>query len=171
MKGFPKRTLRLAKLEAGKEAEQWLELRRRLTIKTGSLHEGLTLVQRDRNAAWFARPGGVRLLICSEIGGEGRNSRFARHLVLFDLPLNPELLAQRIGRLDHIGQTADIQNRATALRQSALKEMNRLLGREVQRLQTLQKVNDHVRPQEIKLAQAQQEELATTLQQSSPVTG
>ena len=55
---------------------------------------------------------------------------------------------------------------AAALRQSALKEMNHLLGHEVQRLITLQQVNDHVRPQEIELAQAQQEELATTLQQS-----
>ena len=84
-------------------------LRRHLTIKTGIFHEGLTLVQRDRNAAWFAEPDGARLLICSEIGSEGRNFQFAHHLVLFDLPLNPELLEQRIGRLDRIGQTEDIQ--------------------------------------------------------------
>jgi len=84
-------------------------LRRHLTIKTGIFHEGLTLLQRDRNAAWFAEPDGARLLICSEIGSEGRNFQFAHHLVLFDLPLNPELLEQRIGRLDRIGQTADIQ--------------------------------------------------------------
>ena len=167
MKGFPKRTLRLAKLESGTEAEHWLDhvstefavdagdtklqasldlakdprvlwlvkllqeldpqkvlvitrtiekaeaideaLRRHLTIKTGIFHEGLTLLQRDRNAAWFAEPDGARLLICSEIGSEGRNFQFAHHLVLFDLPLNPELLEQRIGRLDRIGQTADIQ--------------------------------------------------------------
>jgi len=84
-------------------------LRRHLTVKTGIFHEGLTLVQRDRNAAWFAEPDGARLLICSEIGSEGRNFQFAHHLVLFDLPLNPELLEQRIGRLDRIGQTEDIQ--------------------------------------------------------------
>jgi ATP-dependent helicase HepA len=84
-------------------------LRRHLTVKTGIFHEGLTLLQRDRNAAWFAEPDGARLLICSEIGSEGRNFQFAHHLVLFDLPLNPELLEQRIGRLDRIGQTADIQ--------------------------------------------------------------
>jgi ATP-dependent helicase HepA len=84
-------------------------LRRHLAIKTGVFHEGLTLVQRDRNAAWFAEPDGARLLLCSEIGSEGRNFQFAHHLVLFDLPLNPELLEQRIGRLDRIGQTQDIQ--------------------------------------------------------------
>ncbi len=83
-------------------------LRCHLTIKTGLFHEGLTLLQRDRDAAWFAEPEGARLLICSEIGSEGRNFQFAHHLVLFDLPLHPELLEQRIGRLDRIGQTEAI---------------------------------------------------------------
>lgn len=67
-------------------------------------HEGLSLLQRDRNAAYFAEPDGARLLICSEIGSEGRNFQFAHHLVLWDVPENPELLEQRIGRLDRIGQ-------------------------------------------------------------------
>jgi len=58
------------------------------------------------------------------------------------------------------------ETQAAVLRESALKEMNLLLGHEVQRLQTLAQVNDHVRPQEIKLAQTQQEELTMALQQS-----
>jgi ATP-dependent helicase HepA len=58
------------------------------------------------------------------------------------------------------------ETRAAALRESALKEMNCLLGHEVERLQTLARVNDHVRPQEIRLARAEQEELATTLKES-----
>ncbi|WOK05470.1 RNA polymerase-associated protein RapA [Imperialibacter roseus] len=78
-------------------------------IKVGVFHEDLTIVQRDRNAAWFAEPDGARLLMCSEIGSEGRNFQFAHHLILFDLPAHPELLEQRIGRLDRIGQTEDIQ--------------------------------------------------------------
>jgi ATP-dependent helicase HepA len=176
MKGFPKRTARLSRLDPGVEAEHWLDrvsaefaedagdnqlqaaldlakdprvlwlvqllqtldsqkvlvisrtlekaealdeaLRRHLSIKTGVFHEGLTLLQRDRNAAWFAEPGGARLLICSEIGSEGRNFQFAHHLVLFDLPLNPELLEQRIGRLDRIGQREDIQIHVPYLAQS-----------------------------------------------------
>lgn len=81
---------------------------REVNVPCGLFHEGLTLVQRDRNAAFFAEPEGARLLICSEIGSEGRNFQFAHHLVLFDLPLNPELLEQRIGRLDRIGQTSTI---------------------------------------------------------------
>ncbi|HAP61221.1 MAG TPA: RNA polymerase-associated protein RapA [Cytophagales bacterium] len=77
--------------------------------KVGVFHEDLTLVQRDRNAAWFAEPDGAQLLVCSEIGSEGRNFQFAHHLVLFDLPIHPEMVEQRIGRLDRIGQSEDIQ--------------------------------------------------------------
>jgi ATP-dependent helicase HepA len=84
-------------------------LRPRVKAKTALFHEELTLVQRDRNAAWFGEPQGARLLICSEIGSEGRNFQFAHQLVLFDLPLDPDLLEQRIGRLDRIGQARDIQ--------------------------------------------------------------
>lgn len=84
-------------------------LRERSNLKVGVFHEDLTIVQRDRNAAWFAEASGARLLLCSEIGSEGRNFQFAHHLILFDLPLQPELLEQRIGRLDRIGQTKDIR--------------------------------------------------------------
>ena len=66
-------------------------------------------MERDRQAAWFAEAEGAQVLLCSEIGGEGRNFQFAHHLVLFDLPLHPDILEQRIGRLDRIGQRERIQ--------------------------------------------------------------
>ena len=69
----------------------------------------MTLLQRDRSAAYFSEDDGARILICSEIGSEGRNFQFAHHLVLYDLPENPELLEQRIGRLDRIGQSETIK--------------------------------------------------------------
>lgn len=80
-----------------------------LKVDSAVFHEDLSLIQRDRNAAYFADESGAQILLCSEIGSEGRNFQFAHHLVLFDLPLNPELLEQRIGRLDRIGQTESIQ--------------------------------------------------------------
>ncbi len=80
-----------------------------LNVDISIFHEDLSLIQRDRNAAYFSDQEGAQILLCSEIGSEGRNFQFAHHLVLFDLPLNPELLEQRIGRLDRIGQTETIQ--------------------------------------------------------------
>ncbi|MGC3874173.1 RNA polymerase-associated protein RapA [Halomonas sp. GXIMD04776] len=73
-------------------------------------HEGMTLVERDRAAAAFAdEEQGSPVMICSEIGSEGRNFQFCRHLVMFDLPQHPDQLEQRIGRLDRIGQRHAIE--------------------------------------------------------------
>lgn len=82
-------------------------------------HENLSLLQRDRNAAYFAEPDGARVLICSEAGSEGRNFQFARHLVLADLPPDLELLEQRIGRLDRIGRRHDVLVHIPVCRDSA----------------------------------------------------
>lgn len=85
-------------------------LAQRQGIAAADFHEGMSLLERDRAAAYFAEhEAGAQALICSEIGSEGRNFQFARNLVLIDLPLNPDLLEQRIGRLDRIGQQGMIQ--------------------------------------------------------------
>ncbi len=85
-------------------------LKAKTAIQSVVFHEGMSIIERDRAAAWFAdEEGNAQLLICSEIGSEGRNFQFAHHLVLFDLPNNPDLLQQRIGRLDRIGQTEVIK--------------------------------------------------------------
>jgi ATP-dependent helicase HepA len=78
-------------------------------IDIALFHEEMTILQRDRNAAWFAEHDGAAALVSSEIGSEGRNFQFCHMLILFDLPLNPELLEQRIGRLDRIGQRETIR--------------------------------------------------------------
>ena len=83
-------------------------LEKHINIKLALFHEEMTLLQRDRNAAWFSEKEGARLLLCSEIGSEGRNFQFAHHLVLFDVPLDAELFEQRIRRLDRIGQKQTI---------------------------------------------------------------
>ncbi len=80
-----------------------------ISVDMARFDESMTLLQRDRNAAFFLREDGAKILIASEIGSEGRNFQFVHHLFLFDLPLNPELLEQRIGRLDRIGQKNNIQ--------------------------------------------------------------
>ena len=85
-------------------------LKNRAGIASAVFHEGMSIIERDRAAAYFAdEDSTARLLICSEIGSEGRNFQFVHHLILWDLPTNPDLLQQRIGRLDRIGQKHVIQ--------------------------------------------------------------
>ena len=107
-----------AKAETALQLEQ--VLREREGIRAGVFHEGLSIIERDRAAAYFASAEeGAQVLLCSEIGSEGRNFQFASHLVMFDLPFNPDLLEQRIGRLDRIGQQRDIQIMVPYLEQTA----------------------------------------------------
>ncbi|RWU22478.1 RNA polymerase-associated protein RapA [Pseudomonas alkylphenolica] len=95
-------------------AETAMDLEDALRVRSGIpatvFHEGMSILERDRAAAYFAdEEFGAQVLICSEIGSEGRNFQFAHHLVLFDLPAHPDLLEQRIGRLDRIGQKHTIE--------------------------------------------------------------
>ena len=97
-----------ASAETAMDLAEWMHSRK--GIHAAVFHEGMSIIERDRAAAYFAdMEYGTQVLVCSEIGSEGRNFQFAHHLILFDLPLNPDLLEQRIGRLDRIGQTDTIQ--------------------------------------------------------------
>ncbi len=139
MRGFPKRSVNLVPIKPtkGNAHVEWLAgflrelkpndkvllicstvdrvlqieeaLREQINVKLGVFHEGMTLIQRDRSAAYFAEDDGAQILLCSEIGSEGRNFQFAHRLVLLDLPADPAMLEQRIGRLDRIGQSETIQ--------------------------------------------------------------
>lgn len=116
---FPQKVLVIAA-----SAQTALDLTQHFKSHTGlhasAFHEGLSIVERDRAAAFFAdNETGSQVLFCSEIGSEGRNFQFAHHLVLFDLPINPDLLEQRIGRLDRIGQTSTINIHVPYLQDSA----------------------------------------------------
>lgn len=94
-------------------------LKNKHAIRSAVFHEDLSIIERDRAAAYFADPEeGAQVLVCSEIGSEGRNFQFSHHLVLFDLPLNPDLLEQRIGRLDRIGQKEIIQVHVPYIKES-----------------------------------------------------
>ena len=101
-------------------------LRLHAGIRTAMFHEGMSLLERDQAAAYFAEDSyGAQILLCSEIGSEGRNFQFASDLILFDLPINPDVLEQRIGRLDRIGQENRIQIHVPYLAGTAQERMFR----------------------------------------------
>ena len=85
-------------------------LRTKFGIYAAVFHEEMSIVERDRAAEYFADDeSGSPILICSEIGSEGRNFQFLHQMILVDLPENADLLEQRIGRLDRIGQSQEIK--------------------------------------------------------------
>ena len=101
-------------------------LREKEAIRSAVFHERMSIIERDRAAAYFSdSENGAQVLLSSSIGSEGRNFQFACHLVLFDLPENPDLLEQCIGRLDRIGQARDVQIYVPCLSGSAQQDLAR----------------------------------------------
>lgn len=96
---------------AHRETLEWLrtELGRRAQVKTGVFHEELSSARRDIEVAQFRLAEGPSVLVSTECGGEGRNFEFCHRLVLFDLPWNPLVVEQRIGRLDRIGRDRPVE--------------------------------------------------------------
>ncbi len=86
-------------MDALKKAIEWHG-----QTRVSLFHEELSPERRDLEVAQFRLPEGPTLLLSTECGGEGRNFEFCRRLVLYDLPLDPAKVEQRIGRLDRIGR-------------------------------------------------------------------
>jgi SNF2 family DNA or RNA helicase len=66
----------------------------------------MSAAEKDRAVGNFQN--GNNVMLCSEIGGEGRNLQFCSTMVNFDLPWNPMKIEQRIGRIHRIGQTRPV---------------------------------------------------------------
>ena len=49
------------------------------------------------------------MLISTDVGSEGHNLQHCHRLVNFDLPWNPMVIEQRIGRLHRFGQTEEVE--------------------------------------------------------------
>jgi ATP-dependent helicase HepA len=59
---------------------------------------------KEENVRRFRAEPHVMVMVSDESGGEGRNFQFAHSLVHFDLPWQPAVIEQRIGRLDRLGR-------------------------------------------------------------------
>ena len=69
----------------------------------------LTPADRDKLVARFRDPEGPRVMLCTELGGEGRNFQHCHVLVNYDLAWSPAAVEQRIGRIDRIGQSREVR--------------------------------------------------------------
>ncbi|MGH9259044.1 MAG: helicase-related protein, partial [Acidimicrobiales bacterium] len=63
--------------------------------------------ERDKRIRDFQQDG-TSVLLATRAGSEGRNLQFCNVLVNYDLPWNPMVVEQRIGRLHRIGQTREV---------------------------------------------------------------
>jgi len=82
------------------------DLRRR-GVEPAAFHGGMRADERHASIERFR--GGARVLLATDVGGEGQNLQFCQTLVNFDLPWNPMLIEQRIGRLHRMGQTGEVR--------------------------------------------------------------
>jgi superfamily II DNA or RNA helicase len=80
---------------------------RELGIKVEGFYGGMSSAERHGAVERFR--AGARVLVATDIGGEGQNLQFCSTLVNFDLPWNPALIEQRIGRLHRMGQTEAVR--------------------------------------------------------------
>ncbi|HET7505457.1 MAG TPA: SNF2-related protein [Kofleriaceae bacterium] len=88
---------------------RWLvELLARERISHAAVHGELTGADKQVALAAF-RAGEVQVLVSTDVGSEGHNLQHCHRLVNFDLPWNPMVIEQRIGRLHRFGQTSEVE--------------------------------------------------------------
>ncbi|NQT45883.1 MAG: DEAD/DEAH box helicase [Candidatus Omnitrophica bacterium] len=63
--------------------------------------------ERKRRLDQFKNDTSFRIMLSTEVGSEGLDFQFCHILINYDLPWNPMVVEQRIGRLDRIGQKSE----------------------------------------------------------------
>jgi superfamily II DNA or RNA helicase len=76
-------------------------------VENRMIHGRHPLEEREVAIDAFLEQPEVLVLLTSEVGGEGIDLQRAAALVNYDLPWNPMVVEQRIGRIDRIGQNAE----------------------------------------------------------------
>ena len=88
---------------------RWLvELLARERVTHAAVHGELSGADKQAALAAF-RAGEVQVLVSTDVGSEGHNLQHCHRLVNFDLPWNPMVIEQRIGRLHRFGQTTEVE--------------------------------------------------------------
>ncbi|MGF1583061.1 MAG: SNF2-related protein [Gemmataceae bacterium] len=64
--------------------------------------------ERGQRVRAFREDPDIRVLVSTEVGSEGLDFQFCHHLVNYDLPWNPMVVEQRIGRIDRFGQESEV---------------------------------------------------------------
>lgn len=68
------------------------------------IHGDIPTKDRQKTIKKFRQTDDIKILLSSEVGGEGLDFEFCNVIFNYDLPWNPMRVEQRIGRLDRYGQ-------------------------------------------------------------------
>ena len=71
-----------------------------------NIHGGMSLTMRVAKEREFR--DSARVMVATEAAGEGINLQFCHYMVNYDIPWNPNVLEQRMGRIHRYGQTDDV---------------------------------------------------------------
>jgi superfamily II DNA/RNA helicase len=72
--------------------------------KVALMHGDIPTKDRQKIIRKFRETNEIKILLSSEVGGEGLDFEFCNVIFNYDLPWNPMRVEQRIGRLDRYGQ-------------------------------------------------------------------
>ncbi len=78
-------------------------------LKAGLIFGGIDMTERNKVIDNF-KNNEFQILLSSEVGSTGLDMQFCDRMVNYDLPWNPMVVEQRIGRIDRIGQQSEIIN-------------------------------------------------------------
>jgi superfamily II DNA or RNA helicase len=75
--------------------------------KCSIIHGGQDIDERKRSLSIFKNE--AQILVATDAAGESLNMQFCHIVINYDLPWNPMMIEQRIGRVDRIGQNSKVQ--------------------------------------------------------------
>jgi superfamily II DNA or RNA helicase len=113
-----------------KKTLKYLKIRLdKVGINSVMIHGGID--DRENELKKFKVEKSIAVLLSSEVGSEGLDMQFCDALVNYDLPWNPMVVEQRIGRIDRFGQQSQVLNIYNFVVKNSIQEdiYTRLLDR------------------------------------------
>jgi superfamily II DNA or RNA helicase len=92
----------------------------RQKIRTAVIHGKRQ--ERDKVLHDFQFVDDIKVLLTSEVGSEGIDLQFCDAIVNYDLPWNPMVVEQRIGRIDRVGQKSSVINIYNLIYKDSIEE-------------------------------------------------
>ena len=129
---FKRGTKKLVIFALFRRTLKYLSIRlKRAGFNSVIIHGQVSSEDRNQILHQFKTDDNTQILLSSEVGSEGLDMQFCNSMVNYDLPWNPMVVEQRIGRIDRFGQKAKVVNIYNIIVSDSIQEMiyMRLLDR------------------------------------------